>query len=404
MIFIWILASIIIFSVIILIHEYGHFKSARIFWVKVEEFGLGIPPKAKKIFTDKHQTDYTLNWLPFGGFVRLKWEMPQDGEKPEKDSLTSKPAWQQIIIMLAWVFMNFMLAWAIFSLLFFIWVKPVGINSVIELKSEIKLLPTYNQAIEIGMISSNPWVYLSPIEWWIANIWWLQENDLILYANNIQINDYDTLKEIISSNPNTPITLSGKRFECNPLAWENCIWEDFSLEITPNIEGKIESYLIPNQEINQDFIYKYWFFSSLKYGFFETTGQIHLTFVGLKTLVQKIISPQTPTERQEAIDQVSGPIGMIDFMSKTLWEWMIFLLIIAAIISINVWVFNLLPIPALDGWRVLLISIDSILKTIFRKKILSHHIEAMIHGIFFLFLIALIIIISYNDIYKIIHS
>jgi regulator of sigma E protease len=64
MIIIGIIVSILVFSVIVLLHEYGHFKSARIFGVKVEEFGLGIPPKARKLFTDKHGTDYTLNWLP----------------------------------------------------------------------------------------------------------------------------------------------------------------------------------------------------------------------------------------------------------------------------------------------------------------------------------------------------
>lgn len=72
--FLWIIVALIIFSIIVLIHEYGHFKTARIFWVKVFEFGLGIPPKAKKLWTDKSWTEYTLNWLPIWWFVRLKWE------------------------------------------------------------------------------------------------------------------------------------------------------------------------------------------------------------------------------------------------------------------------------------------------------------------------------------------
>ncbi len=74
MIVIWIIVAIIVFSIIILIHEYGHFKASRIFWVKVEEFWLWIPPKAKEIFTDKKWTKYTLNWLPLWWFVKLKWE------------------------------------------------------------------------------------------------------------------------------------------------------------------------------------------------------------------------------------------------------------------------------------------------------------------------------------------
>lgn len=72
----WIITAIIIFWIIVLIHEWWHFASARFFWVKVEEFWLWIPPRAKKLFTDKKWTLYSLNWLPIWGFVRLAWENP----------------------------------------------------------------------------------------------------------------------------------------------------------------------------------------------------------------------------------------------------------------------------------------------------------------------------------------
>mgnify|MGYP001942974732 FL=1 len=76
MVIIGIFVAIFIFSVIVIIHELWHFWAARFFWVKVEEFGLWIPPKARELFTDKKWTKYTLNWLPLWGFVKLTWEAP----------------------------------------------------------------------------------------------------------------------------------------------------------------------------------------------------------------------------------------------------------------------------------------------------------------------------------------
>lgn len=451
MIIVWIITSIIVFSIIILIHEYGHFKSARIFGVKVEEFWLGIPPKAKKLWTDKHGTDYTLNWLPLWGFVRLKWESvntfqvydekkklhnneslenalknneniyDKDGEKvwilikeeilkklqenSAKDSLQSKPAWQQAIVMLAWVFMNFILAIFIFSILFFVWVGPVWINDKIQTSSDLKLIPTLEKAKEIGLIIEKPWVYLYPIEDSIAKNAWIKEYDLVLKANNTEVLNQDTLKNTIWENAGKQITFEIQRAKnnCDIATNQNCEFENINIDITPNEEWKIGSYLMANSEINKDFKYNFTFLESIKYWVTETYWQIILTFKWVGMIGQKIFAPKTPTERQEAIEQVSGPIGMVDFMTKSITNGVIFIVVIWAIISINLWVFNLLPIPALDWGRFLLITINSIIKKIFGKKAISDNLEALLHVCFFIFLIALSIIIAYNDINKIIN-
>ncbi|MDP5038978.1 MAG: site-2 protease family protein, partial [Candidatus Gracilibacteria bacterium] len=192
-----IIVAIIVFSIIILVHEYGHFKSAKIFGVKVEEFGLGIPPKAKELFKDKDGTKYTLNWLPLGGFVKLKGENPisynifdknkkrlnnenilkkinnnddifdikgkkidenlkkeifeQIKDYEKSDSLVNKNPIQQSIIILAGVFLNFVLAFFIFFILFLIGVKPIGVNNSINTNLDLKLIPTLEKAIEIGL-------------------------------------------------------------------------------------------------------------------------------------------------------------------------------------------------------------------------------------------------------------
>jgi regulator of sigma E protease len=95
---------------------------------------------------------------------------------------------------------------------------------------------------------------------------------------------------------------------------------------------------------------------------------------------------------------------MVDFMTKSIGNGIIFILILWAIISINLWVFNLLPIPALDGWRFVFIVINGTIQKIFWKKAINERLEWSIHVLFFLFLIALSVLIAYNDITKIINN
>ena len=479
MIILWIITSIILFSIIVLIHEWWHFAAARKFWVRVEEFGLWIPPRAKKLFTDKKWTLFTLNWLPIGWFVKLTWEIPNTflvyNEKEElynnsdlekdilenkdifdskwekinkKDkeeileklkenkadyNLMNKPAWQQAIIILAWVFMNFLLAIVIFSILFFIWIKPLWINTKIETNLDLKLIPTYEQAIQSGLLIKKPWVIINPVEWspaekahikaWdiIQNIWtckfemwkywfcldknWNETNELWKYYD---INSPKDLIKILENNKWKKIiiyanwTLVDEKLskELNAEVWSFVWWKVYWLRVSD--DWKIWAYIWENLELNTDFEYKYSIIDSIKYWTLETYNQTLLTFKWLWILVRKIFNPETPKEREEAIAQVSWPIWIVDFISHSMQWWIIFLIVIWAIISINLWVFNLLPIPALDWWRFLFITINGLIKKIFWRKAISEKTEWYIHVWFFIVLIALSLLIAYNDISKII--
>ncbi len=443
MIIIWIIVSILLFSIIVLVHELWHFSTARYFWVRVEEFWLWIPPRAKKIFTDKKWTLYSLNWLPIGWFVKLTWEMPNTflvyNEKKElynnkdlendienwKDiydsknnkvskidkkqileklkensasyNLMNKPAWQQAIIILAWVFMNFLLASIIFAVLFFIGVKPIWINDKIETNLKLKLIPTYEQAINSWLLIKNKWLVLSPIKWSIAEKAWIKKWDIILKINWEIVNSQEKMIEIISNNAwkKVVFTLNEASF-----SWEGERIQERGLIVWDS--WKIWSYISENIEIDNDFKYKYWVIESVKYWVSETYNQSLLTFKWLWILVKKIFNPETPKEREEVISQVSWPIWIVNFVSNSLSAWIIFIFILWAIISINLWVFNLLPIPALDGWRFFFITINGLIKKIFWKKAISEKTEWIIHVWFFMLLIALSILIAYNDINKII--
>ncbi len=385
----WIIVAFLIFSIIILVHEFGHFKSARFFWVKVEEFWLWIPPKAKKLFKDKTWTIYTLNWLPLGWFVRLKWEDARGLKNvKDKDALVNKPMWQKSIIILAWVFMNFVLSFVIFTLLFLFWVKPIWINTKIDTDLDVKLIPNMQQAIESWILVKNPWILLSPVEWSIAQKAWIVDWDILLKINWKKISSPENMIEIVWNNPSNNLILTLK---------------DREIIITPSSEWKIWAYVWENIEINRDFKYKYSFLGAIKHWYLETQNQILLTFKALWTLFQKLVTPENNKEREEAINSLKWPIWMVDFISNTVSAGIIFLLIIWAIISINLWVFNLLPIPALDWWRFVFIIINSTIKKLFWKKIIGEKVEWLIHVSFFILLIALSIIIGYNDINNIVN-
>lgn len=444
MIVIWIIVAIIVFSIIILIHEYGHFKASRIFWVKVEEFWLWIPPKAKEIFTDKKWTKYTLNWLPLWWFVKLKWEnlntfrifdenkkilsnqkaedyiklskdifdvnwnkldenikkeiLEKLQENYAQDSLLTKNPIKQAIIVLAWIFMNFLLAFLIFFILFLIWVKPIWINNSIPTDLQLKFIPTLKEAINIWLVKKENWIAFLKSSWSVlkTNDWII--TNLIIDKKDINLLSINDLWNILKENTWKNIAINWYKIE------KNNSKNYFSENIVVPESWKLWIYIWENLVKNEDFKYKYWPIDSAKYAFLETKNQISFTFSWIKMLLGKIIFPKTETERKEAIDEVSGPIWMVDFMSKTIWNWIVFVIIIWALISINLWVFNLLPIPALDWWRFIFIVINWTIQKIFWKKAINENIEWLIHVLFFIFLIALSIIIAYNDVIKIINN
>lgn len=455
MFIIWIIVAILIFSFVVIIHELWHFTAARKFWVRVEEFGLGLPPKAKNLYKDKKGTQFTLNWLPLWGFVRLTWENPyafdvfdenkklyksnelekaikewkdvytkdwQKLHKSEKEeilkkleenkadyNLMKKPIWQQSIVILAWVFMNFLLAVFIFFVLFLFWVKPIWINDTIKMKDSLLLIPTFEEAIDKWIIYKASWVMLSPIKWSVAEQAWLLEWDVV---NEVKICESDFLD--IETCKWWEEMQKIKILEAENLmnAISQNAWKEILLLVNEEKrpkhiailvpeEWKIWTYLWWNLQINEDFRYKFSIIDSAKYAVLETKNQVILTFKWIWYLFDKIISPDNPEERQEAMDSMSWPIWIVDFISSSLKAWWVFMIVFMAIISINLWVFNLLPIPALDWWRFLFIVVNWISEKLFKKKLIWETSEAIVHFIFFMLLIALSILIAYNDIIKI---
>jgi len=449
MVFLGIIVSIVIFSIIVIIHEYGHYKTARIFGIHIQEFWLWIPPRAKKLWTNKTGTLFSLNWIPLWGFVKISWESEiflkyygktkkslshwgilkkikawddiwnKSGQKISKQErkllfvrLSENRPWENFyekhilarsIVLLAWVIMNFLLAIVVFAVIFFIWVKPVWINSVLETDIPSKLIPDLETALNVWMITKNDGIKLYPIQDSISETAWVFQGDTLLRVDNISVWTIPELQSYISSKPGRSIYFYIERkSECPEGSMTWCMSTEYlNLAITPSDEGIIGSYLSENLILNEEFEYKYGAIESIYHASYETYAQIRLTLSGLSFLIKNIFSPETPEDRQDAIESVAWPIWIVWVITQSLQWWFMLLCILGAIISINLWVFNLLPIPALDGWRLLLLWIRSAVDKIFWKTALSGNIENMIHVLFFLLLIALSILIAYNDIINI---
>lgn len=147
--------------------------------MKVEEFGIGIPPRALQVGKDKSGTIYTLNWLPIGGFVKMKGEEISESGAYDKDSLASKNFWQQSGVILAGVIMNFFFAFIIFSGLFMVGVEPLGINTKFPTQTETKLIPSFHEAVRIGLVKTDG-IILSPLTGSIAEKSGVLENDILI--------------------------------------------------------------------------------------------------------------------------------------------------------------------------------------------------------------------------------
>ncbi len=435
MFWMWIIVTLLVFTFIVVVHEWWHFRAARFFGVKVEEFWIGIPPRMRRLFSDKKWTLYSLNWIPFGWFVRLKgeseanfqvyskkWkklsedqlklylrndtplfsldseELSADDRKRlhdiirqnnQEDNLYKKPYWQQSIIILAWVFMNFFLAWVIFSLLFIFWVQPIGINTVLKTNVESLLIPTYEQSLSRWILEKWEWTLVYPIAKSRAATWWLLDWDIVLKINGVSITSLDQFKNTLQLS-----------------AWKESVFdirrsgEDKNFKIFVWTDGKIGSYISDNINYNKNFIYQMSFWESFYYWWKEVYSQSVLTLEWLKFIFSRIFFPVKQWDREEAIKSMSGPIGVTKIITEGLSLWFSFLCIIAALISVNLAVFNLLPIPALDWWRFLFICIHWFFSLFSKNKIVSSYFENIVHVLFFVILIMMSIGIAYNDVLK----
>lgn len=384
--------GIALFFSLVLTHEFGHFVAAKRSGVKVLEFGIGIPPKICTLFKDKSWTKYTLNALPFGGFVRLKGEDPQKEEEfHAPDSFVKAKIHKKIIILLGWVFMNFLTAWILFTFVFTRGTSPISIlpeNAVVT-ESNSYLMPTLSfldtQWFLKWNVQNSPALVGEVFPW---NLWediGLLSGDLIVNINNTPVNARNIWwvlkdriwKEVVVNVNRDGISWSGTGYcpEDSCLLW-------VALETT---------WALSIATI------KYPFKDAIFVGLKEIVAETNLTLHVLWNLGANLLS-FNGHKIKWSLDKLTWPAWAIKFGKVLLAQWWrVVFLAFAGIISLALAIFNVLPIPALDGWRLLWVLIQWIGRLKPKKYF---NIEWYINIVFFVLLLGLWVYILLKDLVR----
>lgn len=338
---------IIILGVIIFIHELGHFIFAKKSGIYVYEFSLGMGPRILKFNRKNDETDYCLRLFPIGGFVQMAGEEINDDEDVPKDKkFSNKTFFQKFMTVIAGIMMNFLLA---IVLLFIVGL----INGAPQ-----------NKAI-VGTIDPNYPAYTSG----------LQDGDRILRVNGRNANTTDKL------------TLQLQVFQGNTIDMEverNGVVK--TIKLTPKeVDANGEKTYRYGFQIEDEV--EYGFFPALKYAFTKTFSLIHQMIF----IIWYLITGQLE------LGSLAGPVGIYSVVGSAAASGFVSLLYLTAYISINVGFINLLPIPAFDGGRLLFLIIEKI-----KGSPVDPKLENTIHTIGFFLLMALMILITYNDVIRLI--
>jgi regulator of sigma E protease len=358
--FITILVFIVMLSVLVLIHEFGHFFAAKRFGIKVEEFGFGFPPK---LFGKKRgETEYTFNALPIGGFVKLYGEDEAgkgkvSGTKQVTKDLDraffAKPIWQRIVVVTAGVIMNFLLAVVIATYLFSTQGIPKDTGSVIV-----------SQVVE-----GSP-----------ADTAGIQEGDVIKSIDSKTISDTQSLITVTNEYKGEKVNLVAQRGE-----------EQITFILTPR-ENPPEGEGAMGIAIDQNIIYQtYPFPLSILYATRQAAADSLLVVKGFADVIKTIATSLTIPEG------VAGPVGMAQLTGEFVQIGPNAVLALVYMLSLSLAVLNILPIPALDGGRLMFLIIELV-----TRRRVNPKYEAYAHMVGIILLLTFLAFISFKDIGRIV--
>lgn len=334
---------------IVLVHEFGHFIFARLKGIKVEEFGFGFPPR---IFGwQGKKTLYSFNFIPFGGFVKIKGE---DEESQEPDSFSSKPILTKALILAAGGIFNIILGFILLSFL-----AGIGLpNLSLEVAENQKV-------VVMNVLEGSPAEQLG-----------IKRGDILLSGKTqgleMKFQTYVQARSFIQAT-------KGKTIELEYLRGKERIKSTVILNPEENERLGIS---MANLSVVKDPWYK-----SPITGAKMTLETIKLTAVGIYTIVKNLII------REPVGELVAGPVGIVSIVNYSLNFGTTFIIHLTALISISIAVINLLPVPALDGGRLAFLFLEAILRRPINKRV-----AGFVHAAGFSILIILLLIITYFDI------
>jgi len=342
-----VLVFIPVLGLLVFVHELGHFLAAKWAGIRVERFSLGFPPRmiGKKI----GDTDYCISWIPLGGYVKMAGMIDEsmDAEIEGKpDEFMSKPIWKRAIVIAAGPFMNMVMAVAFFAALHYHYGIPE---------------PTNEPVVEQVIVDSPA----AGID--------LRSNDRILFVNGTPVNTWEELTKLIHANPEKEIILE----------WERN-GEKMQANVTPRLDaqdnkGKIgigPKFNVRPAGIGESFTLagaRTWFITS-------EIGK----FVG-----------RLFTGKESVREGLAGPVQMMKMAGQFAREGFAEVINFIALISLQLALINLLPIPALDGGHLMFLGIESIL-----RRPVSVRARVVVQQIGMALLLALMVFIVINDVQK----
>ena len=363
--------SILIFLAVlvalIVVHEFGHFIAAKLAGMRVDEFGIGYPPKAAGF--KRGETEYTLNWLPFGGFVRIYGEDQEAIDEDPKDgsrAFFKKPRIVQALVLVAGIAMNLVFAWILLSI-------TLGIGA-----------PRALEASDLET-AHDPYVLVSSIlPGSPASEAGFKPGDRIVSASaageTFTSADADLFTAFVSSQEE-PITFVLEQKG-----------EERTVTATPR-SGL--SDVDPDRRIlgvgvaSVGMVRTPWLMAPIE-GLVLTWDLTKATAVGLVSFFGSIFMLSAD------LSQVSGPVGIAGAVGDAAGTGIAELLTLTAVISINLALINVLPIPALDGGRLLFVVVEAI-----ARRPLPRQFQSWVNGVGFALLILLMIVVTASDIFKI---
>jgi regulator of sigma E protease len=343
--FLTVVSFLAVLAVLIVAHEFGHYITARLSGVKVEEVGIGFPPRL--VSFKRGQTIYSINAIPLGGFVKMAGE--EDPKVP--GSLASKSIPVRLLALASGSLMNFLLPLLLFSVAFMI---PQDV--------------VYGQVVLEDVAPSSP-----------AERAGLEAGDTVLEVNGNPINNLGDLHREIQLKLGQEITIlvqSGGETEEVTLVPR---WQP------PEGQGAIGAAVTTESVTVVRESYPFW--QAIPMGVVECIE----TFVLFKNGIISMVIGAAPTV-------VAGPVGIAQLTGEVARAGLSPLLEFAAFLSINLAIINLLPLPALDGGRIAFV----VLEWVRRGRRISPRVEGMIHLVGFLLLIAFLLAVTYQDIIRII--
>ena len=383
--FLTIIIFIAVLSLLVFVHELGHFVTARRFGVRADEFGFGFPPRAigfyrnkagkwRQVFGGKtfeslenetkadlvpakNSTIYSLNWLPIGGFVKIKGE--NDNGDTDPDSFAAKKIWKRIVILSAGVIMNVVLAWFLFVIGYMIGMP----QATTDVGPRARVSEAMVAIIDVREDSP-------------AATAGLLTGDFIISVNGQEVALEKELQELIGANAEQEVALVIEREG-----------EEMTLAVTPEVSdagnGVIGVGIMAAGTVS------YPFFDALVEGAKTTGWLLKEIFIAFGGLIKSLVGGESVGA------DFAGPIGIANITGQAARLGFAHLLQFTALLSLNLAVINILPFPALDGGRILFLLVEKI-----KGKPVRRDIEAVAHNIGFILLIALIIFVTYKDIIR----